>query len=106
MEISVSLFNTALDSVFNASATTYEVTLLFSGATSSTPETIDFTASSGGVVQLSSSVFFAVASGTTVIGLEVANDIGTVLIEETVPSETFASNGTFTINDIIVTLTD
>lgn len=105
MDISVSLFNTALDSQFNKGARTYRVVLLYSAGESS-PVTIDFTSASAGSVQLVASVFVAVASGTTVVGLQVRDDLAAVYLEESVADETFASNGTFTVNNIIVTLTD
>jgi hypothetical protein len=108
MDISTTVLNTALSSQFLAGGRTYSVYLTITGSISeTTPEAITFTTPSGGSTNLSSSVFFSIASGDTVTGLKVKNDLDVILIDESVsPSETFSSNGTFTINNIIVTLTD
>lgn len=107
MTIDTLLLNSALDGQFNGGGRTYSVILLYDGSPNeSDPETVDFTAASNGSVGFTSSIFFAVPSGTTVIGLQVLNDLNDILIEESVPDETFSSNGTFTINNIIITLND
>jgi hypothetical protein len=108
MIISTSVLNTALNLQFNSGDRTYTVKLLYvdSGAAESSPETIDFSAAANGIVQLVSSVFFAVPSGYTVDGIQVEDDLSTVLIEEDVTDEVFTADGTFTINNIIVQLED
>lgn len=108
MTIDTALLNSALNGIFNGGGRTYSVVLLWEDnpEPESDPETVDFTNASNGSVGFASSIFFAVPSGTTVIGLQVKNDLGSILVEETVPDETFATNGTFTINNIIITLND
>ena len=106
MQISTVRLNAALNGEFNDGAKTYSLVLLIDGSVSeSDPETIDFTTSTAATLGLASSVFFAVAAGDTVIGLEVRDNSANVLIEESVPNETFTTNGTFTVNNITVRLT-
>jgi hypothetical protein len=106
MIISTTVKNAMLNGEFNDGGKTYSLILLFDGSPSeSDPETIDFTTSTTGTLQLTGSVFFAVLSGTTVIGVQVLDDDDNILIEEGVDDETFTANGTFTVNNIIVTIT-
>lgn len=105
MNIRIDVLNAALDAQFNAVGLAYEIVLLLDVAGTSTPEVVDFTVASSGSVQLASSVFFAIDAGETVTGLQVRNEFAVVLIEETVPNEVFATAGTFTVNNITVTLT-
>jgi hypothetical protein len=106
MIINVTVLNGMLDSTFNQGAgVTYTLELSYSGGTFSSPATIDFTTASGGVVQLTASTFFAISSGTTVTGIRVKDSFGDIHILETFATpETYTANGTFTVNNIIVTL--
>jgi hypothetical protein len=106
MDISATVLNTALSSQFLGGGRTYSVYLEISGSiTETTPVAITFTTPSGGSTNMSASKFFSIDSGDTVTGIIVINDLNVMLIVEDVsPGETFASDGTFTINNIIVTL--
>ena len=105
MQISTTVLNAMLNGEFNTEATTYSLKLLFDGSPSeSDPETIDFTAASGGLVQLASSAFFAITAGTTITGLQVLNSADDVLIEEGFADVVYLTNGTFTVNNITVTV--
>lgn len=109
MAISTTLvLNPALDTEFNDGAKTYKIKLLYDGVPSeSSPETVTFTGASGGSVGLSSSVFFAVPSGTSVIGVQVLDNLDNVLVEEGInPAEVFSSNGTYTVNNVLVTISE
>lgn len=102
------VLNGALDTEFNDGAKTYSIQLIYDGVPSeSDPETITFTGASGGSVGLTTSVFFAVPSGTSVIGVQVLDNLANVLIEEGInPAEVFATNGTYTVNNVLVTLAE
>ncbi len=105
MQILVTVLNAALNTEFNDVGKTYNVRLVWSaGGGLSSPVTIDFTNAGNGTVQLVSAISIAVASGTTVTGIQVRDNIDEILLTDTIASETYTTAGTFTINNIIVTL--
>ncbi len=106
MQISVTVLNVAMDTEFNNGSKTYNVRLVWSaGGGTSDPITIDFTSAVNGSVQLTSAKSFTVSSGVTVTGIQVRDNLGEMLLSDTITSETFVAAGTFTINNIIITLT-
>lgn len=107
MQINPTVLNTMLDNVFKASATTYQIKLAFSGDTFSDPETVTFETASGGVTELTASKSFAITSGTTVTGILVINATlgsGVTLISETITNEVYTADGTFTVNNVTITV--
>ncbi len=114
MKVYGDVLNEAVDVVFDIGIQEegfwYRMKLLYSVGESD-PETITFKeagdgALANGVTELTASVFFAVSSGKTVQGLQVYNSDDEILIEENVPDEEFTANGTFTVNNIVVTIAD
>ncbi len=104
IKIATTVLNSTLNAIFNEAEVVFTCEIRNSGGSTIASGTIDFTNASNGQVQLVSSIFFAVSSGVTVASVVVTNNaIGTVLTEPITP-ETFTANGTFTINDIIVSL--
>ena len=104
MQISTTTLNTRLNALFNAGGRTYTMAIAFSDSTESDPETIDFTSASSASVGIASSVFFPVASGKTVTVIIIQDDLSNVIILEDVEDETFSANGTYTVNNVITTL--
>ena len=111
MKVSGVVLNAMLDNILFDDITmyTYNLIVVFSSGESD-PEPIEFVqAGSGalndGVTQLSSSVFFPIVAGTTVTGIKInAVGFGDILTES-IPTEDYTDNGTFTVNNIIATLT-
>ena len=115
MKIHISILNAMLDKEFNdevAMEAYYQLNLVYTSGISE-QKTISFKDAINGVVSLSSSVYFAIeaSSGSTkkVVGIKVQNNSGArISIQHIFPAleqETFTTNGTFTVNDIIVSLT-
>ena len=79
MQLSNSLIDAALNSVFNNASRTYTLVLVFNNATESSPNTIDFTnvqvIPEGRGVSLTSSTYFATQAGDTVVGIKVYDDL-------------------------------
>lgn len=108
MAISELVLNGVLDTEFSENDAVYGVQLLYqTGEGASSIETIVFDGADGGAVNLTSSVFFAVPSGKNVTKVIVWKDATEVLIEEVVdPVQEFTANGTYTVNNVIVTLAE
>lgn len=105
MQISTTVLNKMLNDVFNEAAKVYECYLTFSGGTESDREVIDFTNSSAANLQLTASVFFAITAGTTITGLRVEGATTGVYITETFAAPVvYTTNGTFTVNNITVSV--
>lgn len=113
MKVLPSVFNGALDELFvivlDTTGRFLRMKLIYddsdSAAQDITMETkFDNAALDDGKCQLTGAVFFAVPADTTVIGLQIY-DNDEILIEETISGgEYFPDAGTFTVNNVIVTL--
>ena len=97
---------------------THKFLLLLDGGVEPDEQDGTFTDGVNGMIELDSSVFFAVSSGTSIIGLQViaprfypnAVTIGQfdrddlIIIEEGFADVVYLTNGTFTVNNITVTV--
>jgi hypothetical protein len=103
MIVDIALYNKALDDVFKDGTKTYKIRLVVN--TGLYENTVTFTTASGGATQLPSSTFFAIPSGTTVSGVQVNADVilGTKTLDTPVA---FTSNGTFTVSNVVISLTN
>lgn len=109
MQLSNSLIDAALNSVFNNASRTYTLVLVFNNATESSPNTIDFTnvqvIGSGRGVSLASSTYFATQAGDTVVGIKVYDDLAETYLQETLSvAKTYTANGTFTVSMLSIIL--
>ena len=109
MQLSNSLIDAALNSVFNNASRTYKLVLVFNNATESSPNTIDFTnvqvIGNGRAVSLTASTYFVTQAGDTVVGIKVYDDLAETYLQETLSvAKTYTANGTFTVSMLSVIL--
>ena len=109
MQLSNSLIDAALNSVFNNGLRTYTIVMVFDDTTESSPNTIDFTnvqvIGSGRGVSLTSSTYFATQAGDTVVGIKVYDDLAVTYLQETLDAaKTYTANGTFTVSMLSIIL--
>ena len=108
MEISITVYNYALDQVVYVTTGKNYVRLLDDTNTEIGVNEVFFTQASGGKTELTSPTTFAVSSGTTVKYIELYDESysGTAWYTGTVTEETVTVNGAYTFSNIIVELGD
>lgn len=109
LSISNGVLKGAINELFmNAGTGTYRITLIGPGGVPT--QICTFKAMVGAKVQLVSSVYFVIEAGTTVTGLNVECVIpayleGNIVVDTFDVAKVYATNGTLSVNDIIVELT-